>query len=79
MGRTLPTPRRLLDELEFQWRDFRRTLSEEDQARWDALWQKARAHGSGLGYQAPLDPMQAVLLAILLEQQRELDELRART
>lgn len=76
MGRTLPTPRRLLDELEFAWRDFRRTLPEHEQARWDALWQMARAHASSIGNQAPLDPMQAVFLSILLEQQRALDDLR---
>lgn len=76
MGRTLPTSRNVLDALEFEWRDYRRCLRADEQARFDALWQKARAHASAMANQAPLDPMHAVLLSILLELQREVDELR---
>lgn len=78
MGRTLPTSRHVLDRLEFEWRDFRRGLTGEEQRRFDALWQKARAHASAMANQAPLDPMQAVLLAMLLELQAEVDALRRR-
>lgn len=78
MGRTLPTSRDLLDGLEFEWRDYRRGLTDQEQGRFDALWQKARRHASAMSNQAPLDPMQAVLLGILLEMQREIDELRRR-
>ncbi len=76
MGRTLPTSRRLLDALEFEWRDFRRGLTEEEQRLFDALWQKARSHASATANQSPLDPMQAVLLAVLLEHEREIAALR---
>lgn len=76
MGRTLPTSRDILDRLEFEWRDYRRGLTGEEQTRFDALWQKARAHASAMSNQAPLDPMQAVLLSMLLELQREVDVLR---
>ncbi|MHB8605726.1 MAG: hypothetical protein ACYDCK_10775 [Thermoplasmatota archaeon] len=76
MGRTLPTSRDLLDRLEFEWRDFRRCLTASEQARFDALWQRARAHASAMQNQAPLDPMHAVFLAILLEQAREIETLR---
>jgi hypothetical protein len=71
MGRTLPTSRHVLDALEFEWRDYRRCLTLEEQALFDALWQKARAHASAMANQAPLDPMQAVFLSMLLELQRE--------
>lgn len=76
MGRTLPTSRRILDALEFEWRDYRRGLSAAEQARFDALWQKARAHASAMANQAALDPMQAALLGMLIEMQREIDQLR---
>lgn len=76
MGRTLPTSRDLLDRLEFEWRDYRRGLTREEQDLFDAMWQKARAHASAMANQSPLDPMQAVLLSILLEQQKEICRLR---
>ena len=76
MGRTLPTSRRILDELESEWRDYRRGLTGQDEARFDALWQKARAHASAMANQAALDPMQAALLGMLLEMQKEIDQLR---
>ena len=78
MGRTLPTSRHLLDRLEFEWRDYRRGLTGQEQKRFDALWQKARAHASAMANQAPLDPMQAALLSMLLEMQAEIDALRGR-
>ena len=78
MGRTLPTSRHILDSLEFEWREYRRCLGTQEQALFDALWQKARAHASAMANQSPLDPMQAVLLSILLEQEREIAFLRGR-
>jgi len=76
MGRTLPTSRDILDALEFEWRDYRRGLTEDEQGRFDALWQKARRHASAMANQAPLDPMQAVVLGAMVEMQREIEELR---
>lgn len=76
MGRTLPTSRDMLDRLEFEWRDFKRGLTGEEQRLFDALWQKARAHASAMSNQAPLDPMQAAMLSMLLELQREVTILR---
>ena len=76
MGRTLPTSRDILDRMEFEWRDYRRGLTGDEQGHFDALWQKARAHASAMSNQAPLDPMQAALLSMLLELQREVSALR---
>lgn len=48
-------------------------LYDEDvRQRWDALWQQARQHASVSGNAAPLNPMEAVLLSILLEQEKRL-------
>ena len=76
MGRTLPTSRRILDALELEWRDYRRGLTDEEQRRFDALWQMARAHASAMANQSPLDPMQAAMLGMLLELQGEVERLR---
>lgn len=79
MGRTLPTSRDVLDGLEFEWRDYRRCLTREEQALFDALWQKARLHASAMANQTPLDPMQAVFVSVLLELAREIETLRRTT
>lgn len=70
MGRTLPTFRALLDRLEVEWDDYRRALTDDEAAHWDALWQQARRHASASTNAAPLNPMEAVLLSALLEHER---------
>lgn len=75
MGRTLPTFRALLDRLEREWSDYRRVLSDKEKRRWDALWQQARRHASASTNAAPLNPMEAALLSMLLEQEKRLQEL----
>lgn len=77
MGRTLGTFRALLDRLEVEWSDVRRALTGHEQELWDALWQQARRHASAAGNAAPLNPMEAALLAILLEHERRLQKLEA--
>lgn len=78
MGRTLPTFRALLDRLELEWSDYRRALTEAEQRRWDALWQQARRHASASTNAAPLNPLEAVLLSMLLEHEKRLVELENR-
>lgn len=77
MGRTLPTFRALLDRLEVEWSDYRRALTAEEKRRWDALWQQARRHASASTNAAPLNPMEAMLLSVLLEQEKRLAALEA--
>lgn len=75
MGRTLPTFRALLDRLEIEWSDYRRALTETEQRRWDGLWQQARRHASASTNAAPLNPMEAVLLSMLLEHEKRIAEI----
>lgn len=75
MGRTLPTFRALLDRLEVEWSDYRRALTDAEKQRWDALWQQARRHASASTNAAPLNPMEAVLLSVLLEHEARLADL----
>lgn len=79
MGRTLPTFRALLDRLELEWSDYRRALTEAEQRRWDGLWQQARRHASASTNAAPLNPLEAVLLSMLLEHEKRLVDLENRS
>lgn len=78
MGRTNPTFRDLLRALETRWADYRRALRYDDQAHFDRLFEHAAAHADAAGYLNPGDPMEPVLVSMLLEQQKAIDRLRDR-
>ncbi len=78
MGRTNPTFRDEIDALRDGWESYRRCLRREDQERFDALFDGARRHADACGHLNPHDPMPAVLLSMLVEQQRRIDELERR-
>lgn len=78
MGRTEPTFRLVLDRLEAEWRDYRRGLSPREQDAFDALFQKARAHASASSNVGRVDPLESVLLSMLLEHEMEVRDLRVR-
>jgi hypothetical protein len=77
LGRTLPTFRNLLDELEAAWSPYARGLTGAERARFERLWQRARRHASASSMQSPADPLHAVFFSILLEYEAELERLRA--
>jgi hypothetical protein len=83
MGRTLVTITQLLNETEANLRAFRRTLRRGDQYVFDGLFAAARRHIAAIGQAESLLPFESALLAMLLEQakemavlQQELDELK---
>jgi hypothetical protein len=83
MGRTLVTITQLLNETETNLRAFRRTLRRSDQYVFDGLFAAARRHIAAIGQSESLLPFESALLAMLLEQakemavlQQELDELK---
>ena len=55
---------------------FRRALRGEDRNAFDSLMNKAREHASSCTVAPLLDPMDAVFLSILVEQQKEISSLR---
>lgn len=77
MGRTNPTFRSVLEEHVRRWRRFRRALRHEDKAHFDSLMARARRHADAASHANDRDPETAILLSILLEQEKELAELRA--
>ena len=76
MGRTVPSFRMLLEEIIAELSIFRRALHGEDKAAFDRLMNKARKHASSCTVAPTLDPMDAVFLSILVEQEKELNLLR---
>lgn len=76
MGRTVLSFRMLLEEMIAELSVFRRALHGEDKDAFDSLMNKARKHASSCTVAPTLDPMQAVFLSILIEQEKEIKILR---
>ena len=76
MGRTAPSFRMLLEGIIGELSDFRRALRGEDRVAFDSLMNKAREHASSCTVVPTLDPMHAIFLSILVEQQKEISSLR---
>jgi hypothetical protein len=78
MGRTVPTFRQTLESIIQGWGDYRRALPKEDREAFDELCNRARLHASASTYAAFSDPLEGVLLSILLEQEKELRRLKGK-
>lgn len=76
MGRTVPSFRMLLEGIIGELSAFRRALRGEDRNAFDSLMNKARLHASSCTVAPLLDPMEAMFLSILVEQQKEINSLR---
>jgi hypothetical protein len=76
MGRTLPTITQQLAETESLLTGFRRTLRRSDQYVLDGLLAAARRHVSAISQADALLPFESALLAILLEQAKQIAVLR---
>ena len=72
MGRTVPTFRQLIEEATQHWAKFRRALRREDQEHFDRLFLRVRLYTQAATYQCNDNPMEAILLAIALDQEKRL-------
>ena len=72
MGRTLPTITQAINEAEAMLARFRRALRKHDQYIFDGLFASARLHITAISQTESLLPFEAVLLAMLLEQSKEI-------
>lgn len=76
MGRTVPSFRMLLDSIIMELGDFRRVLRRRDQQVFDRIMDMAREHASASTVAAAVDPMDTIVLSILIEQQKQIDDLK---
>ena len=78
MGRTSPTYRMLTESEIGKWNTFRKALRKKDREAFDELMKKVRKHASASGFMAPLDVFDSMSLAILLEHEKEIADLKRR-
>jgi hypothetical protein len=76
MGRTLQTANQIVLNEQQAFSNFRRTLRREDQQLFDALFANARKHIAAISQANHALPFEAILLAMLLEQAREIERLK---
>jgi len=76
MGRTLPTSTQIFMQEEAAFARFRRALRRSDQLALDDLFTSARQHLAAAQYAAHALPFEVFLLAMLLEEHKEVLRLR---
>lgn len=76
MGRTVPTFRMILEHVIGDWRSFRRALQLHDRRAFEAMMNHARVHAAAASNAARLNPTEALVMAILLEHQKELEQIK---
>lgn len=75
MGRTLATFTQLVQEEIASWRRYRRALRAEDQQALDKLFAAARKHSAAGAYLARDMPFEVMLLSMLVEHQKHIQQL----
>ena len=76
MGRTVTTITQYLNDTEAMLLSFRRTLRKSDQYIFDGIFAAARKHTAAINQSDALLPFEMILLAILLEQAKEIAALQ---
>jgi len=76
MGRTLATSTQIFTQEEAAFARFRRALRRSDQLALDDLFTSARQHLAAAQYAAHALPFEVLLLAMLLEEHKEVLRLR---
>lgn len=66
----------IIQQEEAAFSRFRRTLRREDQRLFDTLFAQARKHTAAISQANHALPFEAILLAMLLEQAREIEHLK---
>jgi len=67
----------LVSQEEAYWAPFRRALRKEDQVIFDKLFAAARHHTAPAHYASHATPFDSILLAMLLEAMKAVEDLRA--
>jgi hypothetical protein len=76
MGRTIVPFNQLVQGIKQEdWGKFRRALRREDQERLDALFEMARHHAGPAAYASRPNPMEPILIGMLIELLRRIETL----
>ena len=76
MGRTLSTITQYFNETETMLSSFRRALRRSDQYIFDGIFASARKHITAISQADSILPFETILLAVILEQAKEIAALR---
>jgi len=76
MGRTIPSANQYLIQEQESFSRFRRALRRSDQMVLDTLFALARKHSSAISYASHALPFEVALLAMLLEERKEVIRLQ---
>ena len=76
MGRTLPSATQIFMQEEQSYSRFRRALRRADQMALDELFVSAKQHTAAAQYASHALPFEVMLLAMLLEEHKEVMRLR---
>ncbi|HVI86371.1 MAG TPA: hypothetical protein VNA86_13720 [bacterium] len=77
MGRTVPTMTQMVQSEEENWAPFRRALRAQDRVAFDRLFAAARHYAAVASYTARPVPFEAILLSMLLEAMKAIQQLEA--
>ena len=78
MGRTVTPFSIVLSQEETRLKKFRRALRAEDRKHFDELFEHARRNIQAAVQAAAPEPMESIFLLMLIEMQKEIQELKAR-
>ncbi|HDD53646.1 MAG TPA: hypothetical protein ENF32_06245 [Thermosulfidibacter takaii] len=78
MGRTVVSYNSWVAQEKEGWSKFRRALRKEDREALDRLFDYAKLHAAEAGYAARLYPFETLLIAMLLEHEKKIQELERR-
>lgn len=76
MGRTIKTTTQLLLQEQSNFNNFKRALRKQDQQLFEALFVYARQHTAAISLADHALPFESILLAMMLEQEREIQKLK---
>ncbi|MGM0608211.1 MAG: hypothetical protein ACQESP_07315 [Candidatus Muiribacteriota bacterium] len=76
MGRTLFSATQLVETEKSMWSQFRRALRKEDREIFDKLFSQAKLHSQALSNSGSPYPFEPILISILIEQQKIIEEMK---
>ena len=76
MGRTVPSFRTALEHEIHSWKPFKRAIRGEEKEIFDKMMNHARNHATAGMNAARFDVLEAVFMSIILEQQKEIEDLK---
>ncbi|WP_028951108.1 hypothetical protein [Sulfurihydrogenibium subterraneum] len=77
MGRLMPSPTGIVLKEKESWSEFRKALRKDDREIFDELFSYAKFHATAIGESNKFYPMEAILLSMLIEMKKEINNLKS--